>query len=269
MSDPLDALVARIRSRPKYRAITPAVIRGIGAVELARRRGLQEAVRATRSRLHQIAGVYLDHPIDYARYARELAASAAAGDSEKVRDICRAVMACHASSRERLPILEEFFSTIFAVTGPVRRILDLACGLDPLAIPWMQLSPDVEYCAYDIYEDLVGFLDRVLPLLGVRGRAAACDLTTAVPGDAGDVAFLLKSLPCLEHLDRSIGHRLLHTINAHHLVVSFPVRSLGGYAKGMIRTYDAHFRDLTAGESWTIRRLEFATELVFVVTRPV
>jgi 16S rRNA (guanine(1405)-N(7))-methyltransferase len=80
-----------------------------------------------------------------------------------------------------------------------------------------------------------------------------------------DLALLLKLLPTLERLDRTAGARLLARLNVRHMVVSFPIRSLGGREKGMRTAYEARFRDTIADRPWQVERLEFPTELVFVV----
>jgi 16S rRNA (guanine(1405)-N(7))-methyltransferase len=74
-------------------------------------------------------------------------------------------------------------------------------------------------------------------------------------------------VPCLEQVDKSAGQRLLDTLDTAHLLVSFPVHSLGGRSKGMAATYTAHFRQLVAGRGWRIERFEFATELVFRISK--
>ena len=81
------------------------------------------------------------------------------------------------------------------------------------------------------------------------------------------MALLLKAIPCLEQIDKKAGYTLLHAIQANALIVSFPVRSLGGKNKGMVEHYDAHFRALVAEETWDIQRFEFISELVFVVRK--
>ena len=60
---------------------------------------------------------------------------------------------------------------------------------------------------------------------------------------------------------------LYATLNADHLLVSFPVHSLGGKKKGMAVNYEAGFRQLIAGRPWAVQRFEFSTELVFRVSR--
>ena len=260
----VSSLVAGVLKSAKYRNVCDDLIRSIGAQELERRRGLKEAIKATKDRLHQVAGAYLDRRVDYAAWLEELAAASQAGDRTALRPICARIMRHHASSRERLPFLAEFYARTLAGLGPIRSVLDVACGLNPLAIPWMPLAEEAAYYAYDIYHDMVGFVGRFLPLAGMAGQAVVCDVTRHCPSQRVDLALLLKTIPCLEQVDRSAGRRLLDRIDATHLLVSFPTRSLCGASKGMPANYEAHFHDLVAGRGWTIERFEFPTELAFV-----
>ena len=176
-------------------------------------------------------------------------------------------MGYHASTRERLPILDQFYAGIFSYLPPIHSVLDVACGLHPLAIPWMPLGEDAEYYAYDIYHGMMNFLHACLAIINMQGRTHVCDVIQQCPNYKVDLAFVLKTIPCLEQVDKSSGSRLLHTINADHLVVSFPVHSLGGKRKGMVEHYETHFRELVANEKWEIKKLEFSSELVFVVRK--
>jgi 16S rRNA (guanine(1405)-N(7))-methyltransferase len=178
---------------------------------------------------------------------------------------CREILAAHTSTNERLPILDEFYETIFAELPRVNAVLDLACGLNPLTIPWMPLTKGASYYACDIYQDMVAFLDRCIPLFGVEGRAEACDVIAAPPNRQVDLALVLKAIPCLEQVDKDAGTRLLDAINAKHIVVSYPVASLGGRNKGMAENYEASFMGLVEGRGWEVKKLLFDTELVFIV----
>jgi 16S rRNA (guanine(1405)-N(7))-methyltransferase len=82
-----------------------------------------------------------------------------------------------------------------------------------------------------------------------------------------DLALVLKTIPCLEHVDKSAGQRLLDGLPARNVLVSFPLRSLGGAQKGMRRTYEGRMKALVEGRPWQVRRFEFPTELAFLVTR--
>jgi 16S rRNA (guanine(1405)-N(7))-methyltransferase len=176
-------------------------------------------------------------------------------------------MGHHASTRERLPILDQFYATVLAGLPPPRTVLDLACGLNPLSIPWMPLAENAEYYAVDIYEDMIGFLGDFMALVGCEGYPRTGDVLQGSLEQRVDLALLLKAIPCLEQVDGAAGLRLLDVIHADHLLVSFPVRALGGGQKGMAGNYEAHFRDLIAGRPWTVRRFEFATELAFLVSK--
>jgi len=263
----LDELVTQVRTGEKYRHISEDLIRRIAAQELPNRRSLKDAVKAVRNKLHQVGGAYQETLIDYAHFLRELEILPADLRHPDMQAFCLKAMRSHASTRERLPILETFFRETLAETGPVASVLDVACGLNPLALPWMPLAADAPYYACDIYNDQMEFLNRFLAHLGRPGRAELCDLTAELPMQPVQVALLLKTIPCLEQVDKSIGPRLLEGIPAEHLLVSFPVTSLGGRGKGMLENYEAHFMQLTAGRGWHIQRFEFSSELAFLVSR--
>jgi 16S rRNA (guanine(1405)-N(7))-methyltransferase len=264
--DALDRLVQAVRGSARYGSVSEDFVRRIGAAELSKRRSLKEAIKATRNKLHQVGGAYLDAAQDYPRWLVALRDAAAQGDPA-LRGACRAVMARHASTRERLPILETFFAETLAGIAPVRSVLDVACGLNPLAIPWMPLAPGATYLACDIYRDMMDFVGAFLALLGVRGRAFVCDVIHEPPTEHVHLALILKTLPCLEQVDKSAGLRLLDAVRADYALVSFPARSLGGRDKGMIAHYEARLRDLLAGRHWPVQRFEFETELAFLVDR--
>jgi 16S rRNA (guanine(1405)-N(7))-methyltransferase len=259
-------LVAEVLASSKYKMVDTGLVRTIGKAELGRRRNLKEAIKATKNKLHQIAGAYWTGKVQYDSWLDALAESAP--DVSAFRKTCAAVMAHHTSTRERLPILDEFYDSIFAGLPPVSTVLDLACGFNPLAISWMPLPPGASYYACDIYHDQVAFLNRFFALAGIQGEAYVCDLFTGVPPVAADVAFLLKTIPCLEQLDKMAAERLLTQAHAHVLIVSFPARSLGGREKGMLSTYEAHFdRIVKDGSAWRVEKIEFASELVFRLFR--
>ncbi|HEU5369687.1 MAG TPA: hypothetical protein VFU69_14540 [Ktedonobacterales bacterium] len=265
-ADQLDALVQAVLASPRYRGICAELVRDIGARELAKRPKLAEAIKATKSKLHQIGGAYLGGR-DYTAWLAALTRASEAGGAPALKAMCRQVMGYHASTRERLPILESFYASALADLPPARVVLDLACGLNPLAIPWMPLAADAEYYAYDVYEDMADFLNGFLALAQMRGHAEARDVLSRCPDQRANLALLLKALPCLEQLEAGASLRLLEQVNADHLLVSFPARSLGGRQKGMAQHYEARFRQLVADKPWAIKRFEFATEIAFLITK--
>lgn len=268
MDDQLDALVAAVLASAKYRQVSPEFVRAVGARELAVRPNLKTAVKATKNALHQAGGAFLDAPVNYTKAMARLHEAAAGGsDDETLREALRSVMAGHTSTRERLPILDTFYARTLAALPPPGRVLDIACGLNPLARPWMSLPATTEYVAYDIYADQIAFLNDVFALLGTPGRAELRDVIGRPPMEEADLALILKTLPCLDSVDRMASARLLDAVRAPWLLVSFPAQSLGGRRKGMPAHYEAGFRRLLDERGWPAERFEFETELAFVVEK--
>src|SRR5690242_17780335 len=121
----IDTLVEMVLASPKYRDISPPLVRNIGIQELSKRRTFKEALKATKNKLHQIGGAYLEGA-DYTRWLHEL--RACTDDKNKLKRVCRNIMNHHASTRERLSILDQFYTTLFTDLTPISSIIDVACG---------------------------------------------------------------------------------------------------------------------------------------------
>jgi 16S rRNA (guanine(1405)-N(7))-methyltransferase len=267
----LDELVMQVRSSAKYAQVNADLVRRIGALELKKRRSLKAAIKETKNTLHQVAGMFAEEKASYGEWLKILVANAVALTRTPLPlgERLRKILSHHASTRERLPILETFYKTIFADLGPIHSVLDVACGLNPLAIPWMGLAPGATYHAVDIYDDMMAFLQQAMSTMGMRGTAESRDVVADCPSDDVDVALILKAIPCLEQLDKHAGQILLDTIRARHIVVSYPTRTVGGKNIGMVATYDARFNDLIANRDLRVKRFVFENELVFRISNSV
>jgi len=243
--DELEALLEAVRKSAKYREVCTEVIRGIGAQELSKGRGFREAVKATKGKLHQVGAAYLAGRLSYGRWLEQLELASRTGQPGHVRAVCREAMRSHSSTRERLSILERFFAETLGPLAPISSVLDVACGLNPLAIPWMPLASSARYYGCEMYTDMAEFLNAALPLLGVHGTVEARDVTRSPPTVKADVALILKSLPCLEQVAPSSSARLLSEVRCDILLVTYPVK----------------------GQGWSVKRLVFETELAFIVNK--
>jgi len=266
--DPNVAVVLEtLLKKAKYRTIQPVLIKALAAEELAKGRKLKEAIKEVSTRLHQAGAAYFNEAPDYTAWEAQLTELRQNLNSIQVKDLCLKAMQAHSSTRERLPILEDFFKLTLASISPVESILDLACGLNPLAIPWMPLAKNARYFGCDIFSDMTDFLDQFIKHFGIEGSFETCDLTRFNFTRHTKVAFLLKTLPCLEQLDKGISPNLLDAVPADYLLISYPIRSLGGRAKGMGKTYETQFEKLMANRNWQVERFEFKTELAFLVKK--
>lgn len=265
-TDPvLENLIDTVQRAAKYRHVSPDLIRRIGRRELSVRPNFKEAVKATKNKLHQVGGAYLDSGINEAKGIALLQEASASADPRALKDACLQLMGRHASTRERLPILEQFYTTVLADLPHIETVIDVACGLNPLALPWMPFAEGLTYYAYDIYADMVALINGFFQIAGVAGHAAVRDVVALPPAHSADLVMILKTLPCLTQTDKTAAGQLLDAVNAPYLLVSFPALSLGGRGKGMVQNYAAAFRELADQRNWFLEQFEFQTELAFLV----
>lgn len=268
--DPSEEVFRLVTAAAKYAALDEGFVRRLIDGELGKGRKPREAAREVRARLHQTGAVFLERQPDFDASLAELRLAKARGDTAW-RTACRAAMALHTSTHERLPILEDFYPRCLEGLGPIESLTDLACGLNPLALPWMGLPHAVHYQAVDIHLSLLAFLNRFFTLAGYdNARALPGDLTQAnqLRGLAcADVALALKTLPSLEQSARGAALRLLELVPARWLVISFPLGSLGGRRRGRREHYSAQFQRWAASQSWHIEELVFPGELVYRIRK--
>lgn len=263
----VDAIVAELGQSRKYHAIglCDDTIRDIVITELERQKNPKAAIQSARKKLHEVAALYLGDP-DYAAATRLLETAFASGSSDAIRDACADILRAHDSTRERLPLLDMFYPRIFAVTGLPRVVLDVACGLNPLAFPWMGLPPGVRFLAYDIHRQRVDFLNRYFALQGIDGAAYLQDILVHHPQESGDVALLLKELHRMEKRRRGIVLPLLDALDVRWIVLSSPTHSRTG-RHDVIAVYRQQVHGILADRPWPVTEIEFANELVYCVRK--
>ncbi|AHI01234.1 16S rRNA methyltransferase [Kutzneria albida] len=264
--DKLAKVLDAVRESSRYASVAEETVRRLAESALTAARGdVGDAVKRTKRGLHEIFGAYLPST---PRYEKMLGLIREAADQEALRDALSRTMSSHASTKERLPILTEFYSAIFdRLDEPPKVVADFACGMNPLAAHWMPLGEDVLYRASDIDTRLMAFLDEALTALGVAHETSVRDLLLGPDPAPADVTFLLKTVPCIETQQREHGWDLIEAINSPVVVVSFPTKSLGQRSKGMYRTYSTNFAAHAADQPWRVEELEFGNELVYLVRK--
>jgi 16S rRNA (guanine(1405)-N(7))-methyltransferase len=262
----LKRLVAEVRRGKKYRQISEVLLSHIGADELEKRSSFKDAVKATRNKLHQVGTLYFERTIDYSRALEAMIDARQEGD-DALRRQALELMQFHTSTRERMGILPELYTQLMDLLPEPKVVLDVACGLNPLAYLWMNLPPSTQYHAFDIFTDLIAFVSQVLKLYGASGTAQVRDIIHEPPAMEADLALVLKSLPCLEQVEKGAGRRLLEALKTRFVAVSYPVQGVGGRAKGMRDNYQEQFEAMLTGLDYDVQRPEFTTELVFLIDK--
>jgi len=262
----LKKLIQSILTSRKYRAlgIPEATLIDLIRQEEGRGRSLKELEQTVREKLHNIAATYLGDP-DYAVAALRLEAAVNTNEAA-VQAECRAIMAAHASTRERLPALDDFYPRLFALTGMPRVVVDLACGLHPFGLPWMGLPPDSSYYAYDLNQPRVELINRFLGLSGLPRLGVHQDILVNPPQVAADVAFFFKEAHRFEQRQRGCNRAFWEALPVRWLLVSLPASSLTGR-----RDLAAQQRALVArtleGLDWPVSEVQVLDEIVFCIDK--
>ena len=243
----LERLVEALRGTRKYRSLCEQTLKRVASAAIERSSSEREALKRAKRQLHQISGAYIT-PVNQRRVDGLLDSFEAGVSEEQTKVLCRGILELHSSTRERLPYLQETYK---AVLGNANTILDLACGLNPFGLPWMDLPVKARYTPVDMDCGLIDRINRLFRMLGRGDRAICLDLLSLPfkslplsPTEAFDVILLLKILPPLERQERGSSLQLLKTLRARRIVVSFPSRSLGGNLKGMERGYSGFMKEL-------------------------
>ena len=268
-------VVTALKTSTKYHAVCDDLLVRVARDELHRAHGVKDAIKNCKNTLHRVGAAYFVDKPNYPAWlgvlSQILPPSAGRASPQLVAAVSQ-LLTHHASTRERLPIVEEFYRTIFHELGATRTILDVASGLNPLSRIWMPLATSCSYIATDIFNDMMAFINSVFTSWKVAGHAISCDCSRVETGTAHDVfeqsfdvAFLLKCLPVMEMVERGAAARLLSALKTRHMVISYPVASLGGKHRNMTANYELQFQALIAGRGWVAKKLLFPSELVFVV----
>jgi 16S rRNA (guanine(1405)-N(7))-methyltransferase len=221
----------------KYNMLYAPLVERIFAEES----GKKDPVKAAKTRLHQLYGAYKQgHTHKKAHEALKTLGSPAFDQNDYLPKITK-ILALHASTKERQPHLAEFYDFIFSHTNPPQSVLDLGCGFNPFALHSMPTESLKIYRAYDIDLRLKDLLNQFFALSDLPPAAECADLTTETPPHPADIAFMLKLLPVLEAQKAGRGFELANALNARFLVITYPLKSLGGREKGMEKTYSHAF----------------------------
>ena len=154
----IDSIIDEIKSGKKYRVLSPDTIRDVVTRETTKHKSLKNAVKAARKRLHLILADYLSR-LDCPEAEQQLKTAFSSGDQNKIKETCLNIMTKHASTHERIEILDQFYPKLFAVTGKPQKLADLACAMNPLSFRWMGLPKDISYYAFDNNSQNITFLD--------------------------------------------------------------------------------------------------------------
>lgn len=264
MLDKVSKLIEKISNSKKYKGLYLKTIERIVKVCLEKYPA-KEAEKRARNLLHQIWGAYFVSRPDFKKLIYRLKNEIASG--KELKEAVLPLLQLQSSIKERIPILDDFYKKIFSVTGAPNSIIDLACGLNPLSWPWMNLPENCRYLGLDIDKEQKDFLNNAFDIADKNNFQAKLGDILTDESPKADIVFLFKILPLLEHQQKGVSLAILKKLPAKFLIVSFPAKSISGREIGMVDFYLKQFHDLIRSQSWKTEKILFPTELVFVVKK--
>ncbi|MFH0870800.1 MAG: hypothetical protein V1866_07135 [archaeon] len=220
-----------------------------------------EVIKSIRAKLRRVYGVFILD--DYKkRYA--LLEELKKNDSLEMHN---KILALHQSTKERLPYYSTVYPRIFQITGRPKKIVDLACGLNPISYPYLECS--VKYLACDLADEDLKFVDAYFKAKSIRGATLRVDLikddVSEITKDS-DICFLFKTLDTLEAAKRNISRELLKQIGSKFIAVSFATRSIGG-GKAIRKERRSWFEKILAKNHWSFEIFELPNEVFYIIKR--
>lgn len=262
-------MIDRIAHSPKYRSLARETISMIVAQEESHARDKRDLEHRSRRLLHRAAALYLNRSSPAALEAELTELRLDGVTDSDVREWCRAALATHDSSAERLDDLDSFYPTVLNLVGHANGpIVDLACALNSLTLPWLRAVTSAPYVGYDFNERFVA-LGRAFATATSEPCAEFChqDVLSHASSIDGAIALLLKTYHCIDNRSRGAALTLVADLPVRSVVVSFPTRTLGGRRSGFDDRYGPELRTLAAREGWAVRTGSLPTETIWVIDK--
>ena len=213
----LKPLISKIKEKKELSGLANSIIEeelkkyfgNKATLDLTKEKDKKEIIKAIRAKLRKLTGRFQHSSKERLSLVKQ-------------KDI-ESLLKTHSSTKERLdfyPVLKEIISSL-----NVSSILDLGCGLNPLALA----SSSQRYYASDIKEDELAIIKEYFTENKINGRVFIHDLrdfSTRLP--KADLCLLFKVLDVLETKGHKLSEKLINSLDCNYLIISFPTKTLSG-----------------------------------------
>ncbi len=262
----IQTLIAELRASPKYRDINLPLetLKDLISRESYHYKKVKDVKQAVKKKLHNIVAPYLGDP-DYEQAILEMETAFREG-GDVFKSFCLKMLNVHASTKERIPIMEQFYDRIFSETGLPESILDLACGLNPFALPWMGITEKTDYYAFDLNYPRVQLINRFFGYLNRPETAIYQDILVNPPKMAADLAFFFKEAHRFDQRQKGCNRDFWISLPVRKIVVSLPTSSLTGKHDKM----EQHQRlvyEAIENLNWPVQEIILQSEIIFIIQK--
>lgn len=171
-----------------------------------------------------------------------------------------ALLNTHLSTKERIPDYEKIKSLISDLK--VKSILDLGCGLNPIALG----SPELTYYASDINNEELSLIENYFKEKNINGKVFFHDLTKSEMSDLpeADICLVFKVLDILKDR-KKIAYNILENVKCRLFLVSFPTKKLSG--KRMNNPKRFWFESIVNKLGFSVKSFETSNEIFYLISR--
>jgi SAM-dependent methyltransferase len=130
----------------------------------------------------------------------------------------------HASTKERISSYPEI--TKFIKGLEVKSILDIGCGLNPIALA----SKDYYYYASDINRENMDLIEKFFRHNNFKGETFIFDLRNSNLSELprADLCIMFKVLDVIEERGHKLAEKIVQTLKCRYFLISFSTKTLSG-----------------------------------------
>lgn len=166
-------------------------------------------IKDTRSQLRLLAGRFQKSSKDKSKFLQQ----------NKLHELLKT----HTSTAERLSFYPEL-KKIIEKLAP-KSILDLACGLNPIALA----SPQIIYYASDVKLSELKLIESFFKKNKIKGSVFVYNLRDlSKPLPKADICLLFKTIDIVEKNSHDLAKKLIKKLNCKYIIISFSTRTLSG-----------------------------------------
>jgi len=165
----------------------------------------------------------------------------------------------HSSTSERLKFYHLIKNKIHKLG--IKSILDLGCGLNPIALA----SPDLIYYASDVKEDELSLIAQFFKQRKINGKTFVFDLRKPIMNlPKTDICILFKVLDVIDKKHK-LSEKILLTLPSKHMLVSFSTKKLSG--KSMNHPQRKWFEKILIRNQLKFETFSIPNEIFYLIVR--